>query len=158
MGAEITVLFIFQILFGNLYLHLGLILAVFMAGMAAGTWAGTRTKIIITLSPVLLLAISIVYFISNMGIGTEQMIIFMLLYFFAASAGFASGTGFAILSAQTIPGRKSGATLYSADLYGAMAATIFIPGLLIVFGTKFVLGNLISIIVVILATLWYLRR
>jgi hypothetical protein len=82
----------------------------------------------------------------------------ILLYILAATSGFCSGGGFGILADKKGDDRRFGATLYGADLYGAMSAAVFVPGMLIVFGVSFLFWSLILIGLIISATLWHLRR
>ena len=42
MGAEVLVIFAFQIYFGYIYLEIGLIVTVFLAGLLPGAWLGNR--------------------------------------------------------------------------------------------------------------------
>ncbi len=44
MGSELLVIFAFQILFGYIYLQIGLIVTVFLAGLLPGAWLGNRLR------------------------------------------------------------------------------------------------------------------
>jgi hypothetical protein len=158
MASELAALYLFQILFGSLYLHIGLIIAAFMAGMAVGAHYGGRLKTLTIVGPVLICLI-ILNFLSNLivsGIGLTAA--FVLLYLLAVTSGFCSGGGFTALAERGSGDRMSGATLYGADLYGAMIAAIFVPGIMLAFGITFLIGSLMAITLVILATLLYLKR
>lgn len=44
MGSELLVIFAFQILFGYIYLQIGLIVTVFLAGLLPGAWLGDKVR------------------------------------------------------------------------------------------------------------------
>jgi spermidine synthase len=42
IGAEMVTIFVFQTLYGYIYLQLGVLVTVFLAGLLPGAWAGGR--------------------------------------------------------------------------------------------------------------------
>ena len=158
MASEIAALYLFQILFGYLYLHLGLIIAVFMAGMALGAHYGGRLRPCMIMGPILFCFILMLFLPHLIESGIGLKITLFLLYILAAASGFCSGGGFAKLAGRKPDDRGLGATLYGADLYGAMAAAVLVPGILIAFGVALLFWSLIVIGLIISATLWYLLK
>jgi spermidine synthase len=158
LGTEIAVIFLFQILFGRLYMQLGLILALFMAGMAAGAHYRARIGSYVLAGPfiILLILLSLMPDIIKSDIGLT--LVPLILYVAAAAAGFYSGGGFAILAERRPADRSWGATLYGVELYGALTAAVFVPGMILALGMAFLLWILIAIGLIISATLWYLGR
>jgi len=157
MASEIAAIYLFQILFGYLYLHIGFIIAGFMGGMALGAHYRSRLNFITITGPILACLISMLFLPLLIKTGFGLKITVILLYILAATSGFCSGGGFGILAEKNADDRRLGATLYGADLYGAMSAAVFVPGLLIVFGVSFLFWSLSLMGLIILATLWYLR-
>ncbi len=155
LAAEIFVLYIFQILFGSLYLHIGMILAVFMAGLALGAhYCDLAKPYYFPLPAIFLLALlPALPLIIELKFGLK--IVLILLYMISLMSGVCSGSGFAYLAKHKSRGRSGGATLYGADLYGALIAAVFIPGVLMVSGANFLAGVLVAIGLIISATLWY---
>ncbi|UCE66637.1 MAG: hypothetical protein JSU85_01070 [Candidatus Zixiibacteriota bacterium] len=158
MASEIAAIYLFQILFGYLYLLIGLIIAVFMAGMALGAHYGSKLKPYAIMGPILLCFTSMLFLPHLIESGIGLKITLFLLYILATASGFCSGGGFAKLAERDPGDRRFGATLYGADLYGAMAATVLVPGILIAFGVAFLFWSLIVIGLIISATLWYLLK
>jgi len=158
LTTEIVIIYLFQILFGQLYLHIGLIIALFMGGMALGAHMGAKLKFHIFAISFLVALIPFLFLRSAIDLEFGLKAVLFLLFILAAVSGFFSGGGFAALSGCRPDSRAVGATLYGADLYGAMAAAIMVPGILIVFGVDFIFRSLIIIGLIISATLWYLQR
>jgi len=157
MASEIAAIYLFQILFGSLYLHIGLIIAFFMGGMALGAHYRNRLKFYTITGPILICLISMLFLPLLIKTGFGLKITLILLYILAATSGLCSGGGFAMLADKKADDRRLGATLYGADLYGAMTAAVLVPGILIVFGVSFLFWSLVLIGLIISATLWYLR-
>jgi len=158
LTTEIVVIYLFQILFGHLYLHIGLIIALFMGGMALGAHMGGKLKFRFFAVPFLIALIPFLFLRSAIEPEFGMRSALFLLFILATVAGFFSGGGFAALSGHRPDSRSVGATLYGADLYGAMMAAVMVPGILIVFGVEFIFWSLAAIGLIISATLWYLRR
>lgn len=158
LTTEIAVIYLFQILFGHLYLHIGLIIALFMGGMALGAHMGGKFKFHIFAIPFIVALIPFLFLRSAIEQEFGLKSILFLSFILATVSGFFSGGGFAALSGYRPDSRTIGATLYGADLYGAMAATVMVPGILIVFGVEFIFRSLVVMGLIISATLWYLRR
>ncbi|UCC78341.1 MAG: hypothetical protein JSW64_08615 [Candidatus Zixiibacteriota bacterium] len=158
MASEIAAIYLFEILFGYLYLHISMIIAVFMAGMAIGAHYGARLRFFTIMGPILICLISLLCLPHLIDSGIGLKISLFLLYILATASGFCSGGGFATLAERNPDDRNVGATLYGADLYGAVAAAVLAPGLLIAFGVSFLFLALIAIGLIISATLWYIQR
>jgi spermidine synthase len=158
LTSEITIIYLFQILFGYLYLHIGLIIAIFMGGMALGAQLGGKLKYYFIAGPFLIVVILFLFVPSIIESESGVKAALLLLYILGAVSGFCSGGGFAAVSERRPDGQSIGATLYGTDLYGAMAAAVLAPGLLIAFGVEFIFWSLFVIGLIISATLWYLQR
>lgn len=78
----------------------------------------------------------------------------VLLYMVSLTAGFATGGGFASFANRFKEDSEIGATLYGADLYGALIAAFFIPGILISSGSSYVAIIIAASGIVIMATLF----
>lgn len=138
ISFEIAVIYLFSTLFGSLYLHLGLLVAVFMAGLALG--AGTAARIrpvafpLVCAGTAILLILTPSIYHSILGLKAA----FILLYIISASGGFATGGVFAVFADLHRAQVRMGAILYGVDLYGAMTGALFIPGILMLAGIKWV--------------------
>jgi hypothetical protein len=154
MSFEVVVLYLFSTLYGSLYLHIGLLLGVFMAGLAAG--AGAASKIRPAFLIVLIYSGAAALILSPLIIGTflGLKVAGVLLYMISSAAGFATGGGFAHFANRVREDCGAGATLYGADLYGALLAAFFVPGILISSGVSYVVMLVGLSGVVIIATLF----
>lgn len=153
MSFEIGIIYLFQTLFGSLHLHLGMILAVFMAGLALGATYSQRLKPLILIAPILLAAVAvpIAFIIVKLDFGL--IFAYILLYMASLAAGFSTGGGFAFFADRSGDAPRIGATLYGADLYGALLAAVFGPGILMSLGTIFLMAALAIVSLAVLATL-----
>jgi spermidine synthase len=133
LTSEIAVIYLFQILFGYLYLHIGLIIAIFMGGMALGAHLGGKSKYYFIAGPFLIVVILFLFFPTIIESESGLKSALLLLYILAAVSGFCSGGGFAAVSERRPDGRIVGAIEF-------------------IFWSLFVIGLIIS------ATLWYLQR
>ena len=153
MSLEIGIIYLFQTLFGSLYLHLGMILAVFMAGLALGATYSQRLKPLIIIVPILLAAIAIPSGFTIVKLDFGLIFAYIVLYMTSLGAGFSTGGGFAFFVDRSGGAPRAGATLYGADLYGALLAAVFGPGILMSLGTVFLMVALATVSLAVLATL-----
>lgn len=153
MALEISVLYLFQLIFGLLHLHIGLIISVFMAGMALGAYSADIIKRWIIPAAVFtaIAAIFSVRFLLNAEFGLIVSLI--MLYMISIVSGFSTGAGFAFFANIDAGGRGRGATLYGADLYGAMLAALIVPGILISSGTNVLIAVMLLVAIPASATL-----
>jgi spermidine synthase len=132
MALEIVILYLFQMLFGTLYLHIGMIMAVFMAGLALGSASKMGLGTILIMLIMSFILVLSVPELSNSEFGL--LIAGIILYICALTTGFSTGGGFAFLANRAIRGDE-GAGLYGSDLMGALMAVIILPGVMISMGT-----------------------
>ncbi len=134
MAFEISFLYLFQIAIGQLYIHIGPLLAVFMAGLASGAWVPfdkRRNLSLMTFALSCALSLCLLPIIDS-GMCLPGVV--AILYILSALIGFSTGAGFAFLvDSARLEG--CGAVLYASDLFGALTAAVFIPGLMIWIGT-----------------------
>ncbi len=154
MALEITSLYLFSTLFGSLYLHIGILIALFMAGLAFGA------AVIHRLNPYLLVAINLIA-VSALGIlfGVMEPLLnlkvsLIVLYMISFCGGFATGGGYAEFANRGSNDVSEGATLYGADLYGALSAAVAVPGLLMISGLGAVMILIGAVSLIITATLF----
>ena len=154
MALEIVSLYLFSTLFGSLYLHIGILIAIFMAGLAFGA------AVIHRLNPYLLVAINLIA-VSALGIlfGVSEPFLslnvsYIVLYMISFSGGFATGGGYAEFANRGSNDVSEGATLYGADLYGALTAAVAVPGLLMISGLGAVMILIGAVSLTITATLF----
>jgi spermidine synthase len=133
MGAEILVIFAFQIFFGYIYLEIGLIVTVFLAGLLPGAWLGNRLsgrgrRALIATD--LLLILLLVAFMAALHLGGDQLpAAFYLVFGFAVS--LACGCQFPVVLQLGGGGNPAAARAFSADLAGAACGTLATSAVLI---------------------------
>jgi hypothetical protein len=153
MSFEVIIIYLFQTMFGVLHLHIGMILAVFMAGLAAGAYISARLKLWFLILPILL-AIAITPLAGLMVLSDSGLkIAYLIFYIGSVCAGFATGGGFAYVADRSDQAPFAGATLYAADLCGALLAALTAPAILMSQGAFFLCGSLAVISAIIMATL-----
>jgi len=147
MGAEILVIFAFQIFFGYIYLQIGIIITIFLAGLLPGAWIGNkfrqREKQTLAATDALLI-VFLVILILSLEAGADRLpVAFFLGFGFAVS--LACGLQFPV--ALRLGGSDNAAATrsFSADLIGAACGTLFtsvvlIPYLGIVWATVGLIG------------------
>lgn len=131
-SAEFLLIFLFQVLFGNLYQMIGLVIACYMAGLFGGTIISVgndRIKIInlviqSILTILLLILLFFAYWISETGF-THSVTVQLILLCLTAAIAFSAGMIFNIStkSSNTEIVQTSG-VLYSIDLSGAAAGAL----------------------------------
>jgi spermidine synthase len=126
MGAEVLVIFAFQIFFGYIYLEIGLIVTVFLAGLLPGAWLGSRLNgrgrralMATDLALMLLLAA----FMVALRLGGDRLPASSYLVFgFAVS--LACGSQFPLVLQLGGGGNPAAARAFSADLIGAACGAL----------------------------------
>ncbi len=126
MGAEVLVIFAFQIFFGYIYLQIGLIITVFLAGLLPGAWLGNRLsgrgRRALIASDLLLVGLLAVFMLAlNLG-GDRLPVAFYLVFGFAVSLG--CGFQFPVVLQLGGAGNPVAARAFSADLVGAACGTL----------------------------------
>jgi spermidine synthase len=132
MALEIVILYLFQMLFGTLYLHIGMIMAVFMAGLALGSASKLGLGMILVMFILSFVLVLPVPALSNSEFGL--LIAGIILYICMLTIGFSIGGGFVFIANRAIRDHE-GAGLYGSDLVGALLAVMIIPGVMISMGT-----------------------
>ncbi len=133
MGSEILVIFAFQIFFGYIYLHIGLIVTVFLGGLLPGAWLGTRPgkkrQRLLYLTDAFLIALLGMFILALWQAGDRLPIFFYLVFGFLISMA----CGFQFPLALFLGGDDTSALTrtFSADLAGAAFGTLFTSVVLI---------------------------
>jgi len=126
MGAEVLVIFAFQIYFGYIYREIGLIVTVFLAGLLPGAWLGNRLRSRgrrVLLATDLLLILLLGAFILALHWGGDRLSAACYLAFgFAVS--LACGCQFPAVLQLGGGGNPAAARAFSADLVGAACGTL----------------------------------
>ncbi len=136
MGAEILVIFAFQIFFGYIYLQIGLIITVFLAGLLPGAVYGQYlcehgNKKILFFTDTALIILMLV-FIGAISLFENQISGYAFLLFgFAVSS--VCGCQFPVALHLQGGGRQAAVKMFSADLIGAAYGTLITSILLIPF-------------------------
>lgn len=135
MSCEILVIFAFQIFFGYIYLHIGLIVTVFLAGLLPGAyWAETLTKkyspsrLIIRTDAIIIFLLAILFTIFYNGKDHVPAAVYILFGFILS---LLCGLQFPLALAIAHDTPASITRLFSADLMGAAAGTLVTSTLLI---------------------------
>ncbi len=157
MAFEIALLYLFSTVFGTLYLHIGFLIAVFMAGLALGAVAARRINRFSLPVMIIVCAIALGMLFGLpaplLGLKTARIVLYMI----SAMAGFAAGGGYGEF-ADRRNAVSAGATLYGADLYGALTAAVAGPGLLMAWGIGNVMIMVGSVGLLLTATLFGRRE
>ncbi len=133
MGSEILVIFAFQIFFGYIYLHIGLIVTAFLSGLLPGAWLGTRIsrnrRRFLYLTDFFLIALMGIFIMALWQSGDRLPIFFYLAFGFSISMV----CGFQFPLALYLKGNNTSALTrtFSADLAGAACGTLFTSVVLI---------------------------
>ncbi|HOO38226.1 MAG TPA: hypothetical protein PLV78_07940 [Deltaproteobacteria bacterium] len=127
MGAEILVIFIFQILYGYIYLKVGLIVTVFLAGLLPGALLGQKIrnksrKFLLLTDAGLIVCMALVIMVLHYG---GQSVPQALFYSVALCISVLCGFQFPIALALRGGDNPAAIRTFSADLTGA-ASGVFI--------------------------------
>jgi spermidine synthase len=135
MGSEILTIFLFQILFGFLYVKIGLIVTVYLAGLIPGVILGQRLKTGMRsclfhtdcLMALLLLILLSLLFLSPQGLSEA------FFYAFAFLISMLCGVQFPLVAGASGGGNTVSARAFSVDLVGAALGNVLLSALLIPF-------------------------
>ena len=148
MGAEMLVIFAFQVIYGYVYLMVGAIVTAFLAGLLPGALIGNfwrrRDDAMLVLSEILLLVFLFVFLAWVVYFRNELSV----YYFLAYCLCFSLVCGFQFPVAARIIGEKASpaAGLIAADLSGASLGTLLIGTILIpLWGIRFAVIFLILV-------------
>ena len=126
MGAEILVIFAFQIYFGYIYREIGLIITVFLAGLLPGAWLGSRVsgrgRRALVVTDLLLILLLAVFMVALHQGGDRLPAAFYLAFGFAVS--LACGCQFPLVLGLGGGGNPTAVRAFSADLIGAACGTL----------------------------------
>lgn len=126
MGAEVLVIFAFQIYFGYIYFEIGLIVTVFLAGLLPGAWLGNRLsgrgRRVVIATDVLLVLLLGAFVLALRHSGDLLPAGFYLAFGFAVS--LACGCQFPAALQLGGGGATAAARAFSADLVGAACGTL----------------------------------
>jgi len=135
MGAEILVIFAFQIFFGYIYLEIGLIITVFLAGMLPGAIYGeyqrNRGKQILILTDIALIVLMLV-FICGITLFSNHLSEYAVLLF-GFMVSLICGCQFPVALYLQGSGKPAAVKMFSADLIGAAYGTILTSIIIIPF-------------------------
>jgi len=126
MGAEVLVIFAFQIFFGYIYFEIGMIVTVFLAGLLPGAWLGNRLsgrgrRVLIATD--LLLILLLAGFMAAVSQGGDRLPeAFYFVFGFAVS--LACGCQFPAALHLGGGDNPAAARAFSADLVGAACGTL----------------------------------
>ena len=148
MGSEILVIFAFQIYFGYIYLQIGIIITVFLAGLLPGAWLGNRlrhrSKQILALTDVFLIASLVLFILAITNFADHLPVAFYLAFGFVVSlvCGFQFPVALYLRGNDNIAATHS----FSADLIGAACGTLLTSVILIPYvGILWAAGGLICL-------------
>ena len=148
MGAEMLIIFAFQVIYGYIYLQIGAIVTAFLLGLLPGAfvgriWASEDTRKLVA-SEIFLLSLLFLFFIWVAYFRSELHPIYFLAYCFS----FSFFCGFQFPVAASIIGEKGSpaAGCLAADLCGAAVGTLATGTILIPFwGIRFAVIFLIAV-------------
>ena len=126
MGAEVLVIFAFQLYFGYIYLQIGLIVTVFLAGLLPGAWLGNRARERgrrVLLAADIFLILLLVGFVLALHQGGDRLPLAVYLAF-GFSVSLACGSQFPVVLQLGGGGNPAAARAFSADLAGAACGTL----------------------------------
>lgn len=136
MGVEMLIIFVYQVLFGYIYLKIGAIVTVILLGLLPGSIIGKANREgkwrHLAISEIILLALLVLFFLwlNLYKEGLHQL--FFLVYCFIFS--FFCGYQFPIVTNIIGENRSPAAGCIAADLAGAALGTVLIGTILIPLG------------------------
>jgi len=148
MGTEVLVIFVFQILFGYIYLQIGLIITVFLLGLLPGAWIGERfrghgQKTLAVTDILMITLMGLLIMVLGQGGGRLPVAFFMFFGFLVSLL-----CGFQFPVALYLRGGDASAVtrVFSADLMGAAFGTLVTNAVLIpYFGIIWAAAGLIGL-------------
>lgn len=148
MGAEMLVIFSFQVIYGYIYLKVGAIITAFLLGLLPGAWAGQRWRIGIgpkmVLGEAVLHGLLLGFFVWIFGIrlGLHPWGFLVFCFVFSFFCGFQFPVVAALIGEKSSPA----AGCLAADLWGAATGTLATGAVLIPFvGIKYTIFFLILV-------------
>jgi spermidine synthase len=133
MGSEALVIFTFQIIYGYIYLKIGMIITIFLAGLLPGAWLGARLqqngKRTLVFSDILLIVLMGIFAAAiTLGRGNLPEFFFLL---FGFGISLICGCQFPVALALKGDDNPAAARMFSADLLGAAFGTLIVSIVLI---------------------------
>ncbi len=126
MGAEILVIFAFQIFFGYIYLQIGLIITIFLAGLLPGAWLGEtfiqKKRGTLVITDIMLIIVTGFFIAAVYSFGDRLPVFFYLFTGFLFS--IACGCQFPVALHLSGDSDNAAVRMFSADLVGAAFGTI----------------------------------
>lgn len=126
MGAEILVIFAFQVFFGYIYFEIGLIVTVFLAGLLPGAFIGERLKHrgrrVFLVADSVLIVCMFLFIMGIFHVGDRLPEAFFLVFGFIVS--LACGAQFPIALHHGGGSQPAAVKAFSADLIGAAFGTL----------------------------------
>ncbi|MGM0451618.1 MAG: hypothetical protein ACQERN_00450 [Thermodesulfobacteriota bacterium] len=126
MGAQILVIFAFQVFFGYIYFEIGLIVTVFLAGLLPGAFFGERIKHrgrqVFLVSDGVLIVSMVLFILLIFQVGDRLPEAFFLVFGFIVS--LACGAQFPIALHLGGSNQSAAVKAFSADLIGAAFGTL----------------------------------
>ena len=133
MGAEMLIIFTFQIIYGYIYLRIGAIITAFLLGLLPGAIMGSLWKrtnsFKLLFSEILFLALLTLFFVWAAYLKIEVQTFFFLAFCFAFS--FLCGFQFPVVTDMIGEKNNPTAGCLAADLCGAALGTLIIGTILI---------------------------
>ncbi|MBC2711268.1 MAG: hypothetical protein HGJ94_09815 [Desulfosarcina sp.] len=135
IGAEMLTIFTFQVLYGYIYLQIGVLVTVFLAGLLPGAWAGgrfagNRRRALMTgdlLLCLLLLLFALFLVAARQGMPPT------VLYGFGLAVSFCCGFQFPLALMVSGDSTAAASESFSADLVGAAIGVLLVSLVLIPF-------------------------
>ncbi|MFC1839172.1 hypothetical protein ACFL1N_06320 [Thermodesulfobacteriota bacterium] len=135
MGVEILVIYCFQIMYGYVYLKIGVIVTVFLLGLLPGAVVGSmyiqKRDVVLLFSEFVIILLLICYYIWISFFKTDIHQIWFMVYCFLIS--FFCGFQFPIVAGIIGEKTSPAAGCLAADLAGAAVGTLLVGTLLVPF-------------------------
>jgi len=153
MGSEILVIFLFQILFGYIYVKIGIIVTIFLTGLLPGAWYGDRLArkgrgmFIITDALFIACMTALIVYLKLSNHAIPELFVYVFAFFVSVLCGFQ----FPI--ALHLGGDDSAAVTgsFSADLIGAAFGALVVSACLIPYAG--IIGSASALIVLKLSSI-----
>ncbi len=126
MGSEMLVIFVFQVLYGYVYLQIGLIVASSLLGLLPGAMVGKRWhrsgRLKLHVSEVAMISLLIIFYVWLSGSRMEPPPLLFLVFCFVFS--FFCGFQFPVVTEIIGEEKSPAAGCLAADLWGAAVGTL----------------------------------